>query len=142
MVQLEKSCTGYADSFILPAYFEVHSQINNNMGPNIDLINTSLNASQFQIWQNLNAYNPVARKLTLTKLDPMKRYYVSNVNLALRAYQPKLPEDNEWDLTDWSLYMVLPAVLGMITFSFIIFIFVKCKLSKLLPGWPEKHSEW
>ena len=43
MVQLEKSCTGYADSFILPAYFEGHSQINNNMGPNIDLINTSLN---------------------------------------------------------------------------------------------------
>ena len=100
MVQLEKSCTGYADSFILPAYFEGHSQINNNMGPNIDLINTSLNASQFQIWQNLNASNPVARKFTLTKLDPMKRYYVSNVNSALRAYQPNLQEDNEWDLTD------------------------------------------
>ena len=49
MVKLEKSCTGYADFFILPAYFEGHSQIN-NMGPNTDPINTPLNASQFQIW--------------------------------------------------------------------------------------------
>ena len=65
----------------------------------------------------------------------MKRYYVSNVNSALRAYQPDLPEDNEWDLTDSSLYMVLPAVLGMITFSIIIFYFCKMQtVSKLLPG--------
>lgn len=127
-VQLENSCTGHADSFILPAYFEGHSQINNNMQPNIDLINSSLNASTFQIWQNLNASNPVARKLTLTKLDPMKRYNVSNVNSALRAYHPNLPEDNEWGLTDWSLYILLPAVLGIITFSIMIVIFVQCKL--------------
>ena len=49
LIQLEKYCAGYADTFILPAYFEGHSQIENNMDPNIELINTSLNASQFQI---------------------------------------------------------------------------------------------
>ena len=35
LIQLEKSCTDYADTFILPAYFEVHSQIENNMHPNV-----------------------------------------------------------------------------------------------------------
>ena len=50
LIQLEKSCIGYADTFILPAYFESHSQMENNMGPNIELINTSLNTSQFKIW--------------------------------------------------------------------------------------------
>ena len=111
------------------------------MGPSIDLINTSLNSSQFQIWQNLNASNPIARKFTLTKLDPMKRYYVSNVNSALRAYQPNLPEDNEWNLTDWSLYIVLPAVLGIITFSIIIVIFVKCKLYQIFCQVDQKYTQ-
>ena len=86
LIQLEKSCTGYADTFILPAYFEGHSQIENNMGPNIEPINTSFNASQFQIWQNLNLSNPTARKFNLHKLEGMKKYYIANVHSALQEY--------------------------------------------------------
>ena len=108
LIQLEKSCTGYADTFILPAYFEGHSQIENNMGPNIELINTSFNASQFQIWQNLNLSNPTARKFNLHKPEGMKKYNIANVNSALQEYTPDLPEDSEWGITDWTLYIILP----------------------------------
>ena len=95
LIQLEKSCTGYADTFILPAYFEGHSQIENNMGPDTELINTSLNAFQFQIWQNLNLSNPTANKFNLHKLECMKQYYIANVNSVLQEYNPDLPEDSE-----------------------------------------------
>ena len=104
LIQLEKSCTVYADTFILAACFEGCSQMENNMGPNIELINTSLNASQFQIWQNLNLSHPTARKFNLRKLENMKKYYIPNVNSALQEYTPDLPEDSEWGITDWTLY--------------------------------------
>ena len=56
----------------------------NNMGHNIELINTSLNAFQFQIWQNLNLSHPTTRKFNLHKLANMKKYYIANVNSALQ----------------------------------------------------------
>ena len=81
MVQLEKSCTGYADSFILPAYFEGHSQMNSNMGPNIELINTSLNASQFQIWQtSICPYQQIENSI-YTSLNQWKSTMLKTLNL-------------------------------------------------------------
>ena len=127
MVQLEKSCTGYADSFILPAYFEGHSQMTSNMGPNIELINTSLHASQFQIWQNLNLSLSADRKFNLHKLEPMKKYYVANFKSALQEYTPNLPEDSEWGLTDWTVYIILPVGGGITTLILTLLVYFKCK---------------
>ena len=127
MVQLEKSCTGYADSFILPAYFEGHSQMTSNMSPNIELINTSLNASQFQIWQNLNLSLSADRKFNLHKLEPMKKYYVTNFKSALQEYTPNLPEDSEWGLTDWTVYIILPVGGGITTLIPALLVYFKCR---------------
>ena len=127
LIQLEKSCTGYADTFILPAYFEGHSQIENNMGPNIEPINTSFNASQFQIWQNLNLSNPTARKFHLHKLEGMKKYYIANVHSALQEYTPDLPENSEWGITDWTLYIILPVGGGFVTLIIAFLVFIKCR---------------
>ena len=125
LIQLEKSCTGYADTFILPAYFEGHSQMENNMGPSIELINTSLNAFQFQIWQNLNLSHPTARKFNLHKLENMKKYYIVNVNSALQEYTPDLPEDIEWGITDWTLYIILPVGGGFVTLIITFIVYIK-----------------
>ena len=130
LIQLEQSCTGYADTFILPAYFEGHSQIANNMGPNIELINISLNASQFQIWQNLNLSNPTATKFNLHKLESMKKYYIANANSALQEYTPDLPEDSEWGMTDWTLYVILPVGGGFVTLIITFLVFIKCRPCK------------
>ena len=50
------------------------------MGPNIEQINTSINVSQFQIWQNLNLSNPTARKFNLHKLEDMYIQHYKNTH--------------------------------------------------------------
>ena len=61
---------------------------NSRCDTNIELINTSHNASQFKIWQNLNLSNPTVKKFNLHKLEGMKKYYIANVNSVLQEYIP------------------------------------------------------
>ena len=95
------------------------------MGPNTELINTSLNASQFQIWQNLS--NPTAKTFNLHKLEGRKKYYIVNVNSVLQENILDLPEDNEWGITDWTLYIILPVGGGFVTLIIAFLVFIKCR---------------
>ena len=95
--------------------------------PYIKLINTSLSASQFQIWQNLNLSHPTASNFNLHKLENMKKYYIANVNSALQEYTPDLPEDSEWGINDWTLYIILPVGGGSVTLIITCIVYIKCR---------------
>ena len=64
----------------------------------------------------------------------MKKYCIANVHSALQEYTPDLPEDSEWGITDWTLYIILPVGGGFVTLIIAFLVFSKCRPCAIGPN--------